>query len=73
MQVVEQWRKPKHEEFRERTVWSAFNAFTEVAKIAPVLELPRRTMRLQGLTDQLAGIVGTATPEAGEDSEVIER
>lgn len=30
--VVEQWHEPKHEEFRERTQWSLYNGFTEVAK-----------------------------------------
>src|SRR5437870_9216037 len=30
--VIEAWEKPKHEEFRPRTAWSLFNAFTEVQK-----------------------------------------
>jgi uncharacterized protein DUF932 len=31
-QVIKEWRKPQHEEFRPRTAWSLFNAFTEVLK-----------------------------------------
>ena len=27
--VLNEWRKPSHDEFRPRTVWSLFNAFTE--------------------------------------------
>ena len=30
--VVEEWRKPRYEEFNPRTAWSMFNAFTEVGK-----------------------------------------
>jgi len=30
--VIEAWEEPKHEEFRSRTAWSLFNAFTEVQK-----------------------------------------
>lgn len=30
--VVREWMEPKHEEFRERTVWSLHNAFTESFK-----------------------------------------
>ncbi len=28
--VIEAWDEPRHEEFRSRTAWSLFNAFTEV-------------------------------------------
>jgi len=30
--VLNEFRKPKHEEFQERTRWSLLNAFTEIAK-----------------------------------------
>lgn len=30
--VIEEWRQPKHAEFREKTAWSLLNAFTEVIK-----------------------------------------
>src|SRR5207253_1672947 len=30
--VCEAWEEPPHEEFRPRTAWSRFNAFTEVLK-----------------------------------------
>ena len=30
--VIEAWDEPRHEEFRPRTAWSLFNAFTEVQK-----------------------------------------
>jgi hypothetical protein len=30
--VIEAWDEPRHEQFRPRTAWSLFNAFTEVQK-----------------------------------------
>ena len=33
-QVLEEWRKPRHEEFEPRNAWSLFNAFTESMKSA---------------------------------------
>jgi hypothetical protein len=30
--VIEAWEEPRHEEFKPRTAWSLFNAFTEVQK-----------------------------------------
>ena len=30
--VIQEWRQPKHPEFKERTAWSLLNAFTEVLK-----------------------------------------
>ncbi len=61
--VLEQWRKPKHPEFEERTVWSLFNAFTEIAKRFPVADLPRRTIKLHGMLDSMVGQVIDITPE----------
>jgi len=49
--VVGEWRKPAHDEFAPRNVWSLFNDFTEVLKgIAPQAAV-RRTMTLHGLLD----------------------
>jgi hypothetical protein len=30
--VIQEWRQPKHPEFKEKTAWSLLNAFTEVLK-----------------------------------------
>jgi hypothetical protein len=30
--VIEEWRNPRHEEFKPRTKWSLFNSYTEVLK-----------------------------------------
>lgn len=54
--VLSEWRKPSHEEFRPRTVWSLFNSFTEAYKGSNVMELPKRTVTLHGLMDAHVGI-----------------
>src|SRR5262245_6015685 len=56
MDVVNEWRKPRHEDFRPRTVWSLFNAFTEMLKGSLTL-LPARTQALHGLLDSHVGLL----------------
>jgi len=55
--VLQEWRYPSHEEFRSRTAWSLFNAFTEVLK-GNLCELPNRTERLHALFDHAVGLTG---------------
>jgi len=49
--VVGEWRKPAHEEFALRNVWSLFNDFTEVLKGTAPQAAVKRTMTLHGLLD----------------------
>jgi len=46
LQVLDEFRKPRHEEFKARTRWSLLNAFTEVAKkySAPRFDLCQRKL-----------------------------
>lgn len=53
--VLEQWRAPKHDDFRPRTAWSIFNAFTEIIRGNAETSLIR-TQRLHGLMDSVCGI-----------------
>ncbi len=55
--VVQEWREPSHEVFRERTVWSLFNGFTEALK-GNLGMLPKRTQALHGLMDGFVGLAG---------------
>lgn len=50
--VLGEWRNPRHDEFKVRTIWSLFNSFTETMKSTSLSELPRRTIKLQGILDQ---------------------
>lgn len=61
--VCREWEEPSHEDFRPRTAWSLFNAFTEVLKPRSVTaphQFVAQTIRLNGLL--LPG--GEATPLA---------
>jgi hypothetical protein len=48
--VLGQWRAPIHSEFRDRNLWSLYNAFTETLK-GGLLKLPRRSEALHGVLD----------------------
>ncbi len=54
--VFNEWAIPSHEEFKNRNVWSLFNAFTEKLKDTNVAELPDRTQALHLLLDEVCGI-----------------
>lgn len=51
--VLEQWRAPNHAEFKDRNLWSLYNAFTETLK-GGLLKLPRRSEALHGVLDGAA-------------------
>jgi hypothetical protein len=53
--ILQEWREPKHLEFRPRSLWSWFNAVTENLKGALHL-LPRRTEALHEVCDACAGL-----------------
>src|SRR5438093_1405141 len=47
--VIEAWEEPRHEEFAPRTVWSLFNAFSEVQKAAGPRAEMEGSLRLTSL------------------------
>ncbi len=53
--VLQEWRSPTHDEFKERTVWSLFNSFTEVLKGNARVGL-YRTQALHGLMDNVCNL-----------------
>jgi Domain of unknown function (DUF932) len=57
--VLEEYRNPRHDEFKARTVWSLFNSFTETMKATSLVELPRRTIRLEGILDGVCDIANS--------------
>jgi hypothetical protein len=68
--VLQEWREPRHAEFREgRTAWRLFNAFTEILK-GNLGELPRRTQALHGLMDSTCGMVLPGTVYKTDDAEI---
>jgi Domain of unknown function (DUF932) len=68
--VLQEWREPRHPEFREgRTAWRLFNAFTEALK-GNLGELPKRTQALHGLLDPACGLIQAPTAYRTEDAEI---
>ncbi len=60
--VLNEWREPRHPEFREgKTAWRLFNAFTETFK-GNLDQLPKRTQALHGLLDTSCGLAMARTP-----------
>jgi uncharacterized protein DUF932 len=53
--ILADWRKPRHEEFAPRNVWSMMNCFTEILK-GSLGVLPNRTLAMHGLFDNYVGI-----------------
>ena len=53
--VLAQWRAPSHPEFRDRNLWSLYNAFTETLK-GRLLQLPQRSEALHGVLDSAATV-----------------
>jgi len=73
--VINEWRKPRHEEFSDRTVWSLFNCFTEVYKQSSLTLLPSRSQALHGLLDGHVGLLAGPKawkPEDAEDAEIVD-
>lgn len=60
--VYQEWKTPRHPEFKERTLWSFFNAVTEnlkprkESKASGLWTMPARTGRLHKLCDDRAGL-----------------
>ena len=54
--VLSEWETPSHEAFRNRNVWSLFNAFTEVGKKTNIAEVPARSQAMHLLLDEHCGI-----------------
>lgn len=67
--VVEEYRKPRHEAFKPRNVWSLFNAYTEVLKKCSVFDRPRSTQALHGLLDTRCKLLAPPTPVLPEGTE----
>lgn len=58
--VLEQWRTPRHPEFRDRNHWSLYNGFTDVWRQRDIqaTSVVTRSQRLHGLFDAHLNIAG---------------
>jgi len=55
--VMNEFRNPRHPEFKGQTLYSLFNAFTEEMKGSDLSKLPYRTMACESIFDKLARFV----------------
>ncbi len=52
--IVQEFRKPSHEEFNGDSLWTLYNAITEILKGSDLSKLPFRTMTAQSILDPIA-------------------
>jgi len=72
--ILSEWLEPRHPEFKDRNVWSLFNAVTEhlkpreASKGNSLWDLPARTTRLHAICDSTCGLnfADLKTPELAE-------
>lgn len=53
--AVQEFRNPRHEEFKGGTLWTLYNSITENLKGGDLSKLPFRTMTAQSIFDRMAG------------------
>ena len=64
--AIQEFRNPRHEEFKGGTLWTLYNGVTEHLKGGDLSKLPQRTMTTQSLFDKIAG----HTPEIVDAQEI---
>ena len=53
--AVQEFRNPRHEEFKGGSLWTLYNGITENLKGGDLTKLPQRTMTVQSVFDRIAG------------------
>lgn len=56
LDVVDQWQRPNHPEFKDRNAWSLYNAFTEVYKTQRLETTVKRSQSLHGMLDNFCSV-----------------
>jgi hypothetical protein len=74
--AVQEFRNPRHDEFKGGTLWTLYNSITENLKGGDLSKLPFRTMTAQSVFDRIAGHRPTIEAEidpadAGEEMETL--
>lgn len=70
--AVQEFRNPRHDEFKGGTLWTLYNSITENLKGGDLSKLPFRTMTAQSVFDRIAGhkaeiVVDIDAADAGDD------
>ena len=53
--AVQEFRNPRHPEFKGQTLWSLYNSVTENLKSGDLTKLPFRTMTVESIFDRVSG------------------
>ena len=53
--AIQEFRNPRHEEFKGGSLWTLYNGVTEHLKGGDLSKLPQRTMTTQSIFDKIAG------------------
>jgi hypothetical protein len=64
--VIKEFRDPQHPEFRGKTLWNLYNSVTENLKGGDFSKLPKRTMTMQRIFDNVAKFKAPSVVEAEE-------
>ena len=72
--AIQEFRNPRHEEFKGGTLWTLYNSITENLKGGDLSKLPFRTMTAQSVFDRMAGhrpqiTIDIDPADAGADDE----
>ena len=62
--AVEEFRNPRHEEFKGGSLWTLYNSITENLKGSDLSKLSDRTMRMQSIFDKVARPIITEEDKA---------
>lgn len=69
--AVEEFRNPRHEEFKGGSLWSLYNSITENLKGGDLTKLADRTMRMQSIFDKFANHIPKIITQEDKESALV--
>ena len=69
--AVQEFRNPRHDEFKGGSLWTLYNGITEHLKGGDLTKLPQRTMTVQSVFDKIAGHAPVIEAVEVEESDAI--
>jgi len=69
--AVQEFRNPRHDEFKGGSLWTLYNGITEHLKGGDLTKLPQRTMTVQSVFDKIAGHAPVIEAVEAEEPEAV--
>ena len=69
--AVEEFRNPRHEEFKGGSLWTLYNSITENLKGGDLTKLADRTMRMQSIFDKFANHIPEIITQEDKESALV--